>query len=181
MRTLMVVSLYALLAFFGLAACAQDQAASTGRQTLKAYSGVVSARNFDFEAARQAAMTGTGLKIFTYSINATKDHNIYSGTMVGSGPLAKKKVTTNIPTYIIPVIVVIGSTVFDPTVADPTCMVPPNDVPLTVYRNSPTISNATAVASSPSGKTINIGWIGCPSNFAWLSILPPESPAVPRS
>jgi hypothetical protein len=30
--------------------------------------------------------------------------------------------------------------------------------------DSATISNATAVASSPSGKTINIGWIGCPSN-----------------
>src|SRR5579864_4651829 len=137
MRTLMVVSLCALLAFFGLAACAQDQAAATGRQTLKAYSGVVPAPNFDFESAKQAAMTGTGLKIFTYSIDATKDHNIYSGTMVGSSPFAKKKVTTNIPTYIIPVIVVIGATTFDPTVADTTCMVPPNDVPLAVYRNSP--------------------------------------------
>lgn len=132
----MVVSLCALLTFFGLAACAQDQATS-GRQTLKAISGVVPASNVDLGAAKQAAMTGTGLKIFTYSITATKDQNIYSGTMVGSSPFAKKKVTTNIPTYIIPVIVVIGATVFDPTVADTTCMVPPNDVPLTVFRNSP--------------------------------------------
>jgi hypothetical protein len=137
MRTLMVVSLCALLAFFGLAACAQDQAASPGRPTLKAYSGVVSAPNFDIEAAKQAEMAGAGLTIFTYSMIATKDHNRYAGVMVGGSPLANPKVTTNIPTYIIPVIVVIGTTTFDPTVADTTCMVPPNDVPLTVYRNSP--------------------------------------------
>jgi hypothetical protein len=37
-----------------------------------------------------------------------------------------------------------------------------------------TRSNTTAVASSPSGKTISIGCIGCPSNFALLSIVPPE-------
>jgi hypothetical protein len=91
MRTQLVVSLYALLTFFGLAACAQGQATSSGRQTLKAYSGVISAPNFDLEAAKQAAATSTGLKIFTYSINATKDQNIYSGTMVGSSPFAKKK------------------------------------------------------------------------------------------
>jgi hypothetical protein len=137
MRNLVAVPACALLAFFGLAACAQDQAASAGRQTLKSYSAVVPAPNFDLEAAKSAAAAGTGLKIFTYSITATKDQNIYSGTMVGSSPFAKKKVTTNIPTYIIPVIVVIGTTVFDPTVADTTCMTPPNDVPLTVYRNSP--------------------------------------------
>src|ERR1700730_706831 len=137
MRTLMVVSLCALLALFGVAACAQDQAANSGRPTLKAYSEVVSAPNFDFEAAKEAASKGTGLKIFTYSMDATKDQNIYSVTMVGGSPFAKKKTTTNIPTYIIPVIVVIGATTFDPTVADTTCMVPPNDVPLTVFDNSP--------------------------------------------
>jgi hypothetical protein len=154
MRTQLVVSLYALLTFFGLAACAQGQATSSGRQTLKAYSGVISAPNFDLEAAKQAAATSTGLKIFTYSINATKDQNIYSGTMVGSSPFAKKKVTTNIPTYIIPVIVVIGTTSFDPTVADTTCMEPPNDVPLTVFRNSPLF---VSPASSWLMNGVNVG------------------------
>jgi hypothetical protein len=137
-----------------LRACAQDQTASSGRQTLKAYSRVISAPNFDFEAAKQAAATSTGLKIFTYSIDATKDQNIYSGTMVGSSPSAKKKVTTNIPTYIIPVIVVIGTTSFDPTVADTTCMVPPNDVPLTVFRNSPLF---VSPASSWVMNGVNVG------------------------
>src|SRR6201981_2305615 len=154
MRTQMVISLCALLAFLGLPARAQDQAASSGRRTLKAYSRVIPAPNFDITAARQAATTSTGLKIFTYSINATKDQNFYSGTMVGGSPLAKKKGTTNIPTYIIPVIVVIGTTSFDPTVADTTCMAPPNDVPLTVFRNSPLfISRASGWAMNG----VNVG------------------------
>jgi predicted outer membrane protein len=128
MRTLIVISVCASLGVFGLAACAQDQVANSGRQTLNAYSVVIPASNFDFEAAKRAEMNGIGLKIFTYGIDATKDQNIYSGAMVGSSPFARKKVTTNIPTYIIPVIVVIGATAFDPTVADTTCMTPPNDV-----------------------------------------------------
>jgi hypothetical protein len=137
MRIVMVVSLCAFVAFFGLAAGAQDQAASSGLETLKGYSTVRPAPNFDFEAAKEAAAKGTRLKIFTYSIHATKDHNSYSGTMVGGSPFAKQKATTNVPTYIIPVIVVIGANTFDPTVADTTCMVAPNDVPLTVFDNSP--------------------------------------------
>src|SRR5579863_6559200 len=102
MRTLMVVSLCASLAFFGLPAGAQDEAASTGRQTLKGYSTVKPSPTFDFEAARAAAAMGTGLPIFTYTINATKDNNRYSGTMVGGSPFAKKRTASNIPTYIIP-------------------------------------------------------------------------------
>jgi len=137
MRTLMLISLCTLLAFLVVAAYAQDQATNSGREILKAYSVVKPAPNFDFEAAKEAEMAGTGLRIFNYTIKATKDQIKYSGTMVGTNPFAKNKVTANIPTYIIPVIVVIGATSFDPTVADTTCMVPPNDVPLTVFRNSP--------------------------------------------
>jgi len=137
MRLRTALYLGALLAFVGLLASAQDQAINSGRQTLKAYSTVRPSPNFDLEAAKAAATSGTGLAIFNYTIDATKDNNIYSGTMVGGSPFAKKKVTSNIPTYIIPVIVVIGTTAFDPTIPDTTCMVPPNDVPLTIYRNSP--------------------------------------------
>ena len=136
MRTLYLCGWIAL----ALAAWAQNQEANSGnsgRRTLKAYHAVIPARNFNLGAAQQAAATNSGLQIFTYTIAATKDQNIYAGTMVGTSPSAKRKVTTNIPTYIIPVIVVIGATTFDPTVADTTCMVPPNDVPLTIFRNSP--------------------------------------------
>src|SRR5438270_12746368 len=47
--------------------------------------------------------------------------------------------------------------------------------------DKPTMSKATAVASRPSGNTINIGWIGCPSNFALLSINPPELRSPPMA
>ena len=110
MRTLMLISLCALLALVGVAAYAQDQGTNSGRETLKAFSGVIPAPNFDLEAAKEAEMAGTGLRIFNYTIKATKDQIKYSGTMVGTNPFAKNKVTANIPTYIIPVIVVIGAT-----------------------------------------------------------------------
>jgi hypothetical protein len=136
MRTFVAVSLSALLGI-GSALYAQDQPTNTSRPVLKAYSIVKPAPNFDFQAAQQMQLSGTGLPIFTYTIDATKDNNLYSGVMVGGSPFAGHKVTTNVTTYIIPVIVVIGATSFDPTIADLTCMVPPNDVPLTTYRNSP--------------------------------------------
>ena len=141
MRILWVVAVCALLTVPLLLVSAQDTAASSGRPTLRGYSTIKPAPHFDLGAARKAAKSGTGLPIFTYTIDATKDNNLYSGAMVGSSPFARRKSTTNIPTYIIPVIVVIGTTVFDPTVPDTTCMVPPNDVPLTVFRNSPLFVN----------------------------------------
>ena len=136
MRTLTALCLGALLGFSS-ALAAQDHSNPNSRPVLKGYSLVKPASNFDFQAAQQMQLSGTGLPIFTYTIDATKDNNLYSGVMVGGSPFAGHKTTTNVPTYIIPVIVVIGATAFDPTVADLTCMVPPNDVPLTTYRNSP--------------------------------------------
>src|SRR4051794_14753628 len=41
-------------------------------------------------------------------------------------------------------------------------------------------SNTTAVPSSPSGKTISIWWIGCPSKRAWLFMLTPVDGACVR-
>lgn len=144
MRTLWVVFLGVLLTISGLPAGAQNQTPRRSHQTLKAYTTIRPAPNFDFQAARLAATSGAGLKIFTYTVTATKDNNLYSGTMVGTSPFASKKTTTSIPTYIIPVIVNIAGTVFDPTVADVTCMAPPNDVPLTVFRNSPLFVSPSA-------------------------------------
>jgi len=153
MRSPMVVLLCPLL-LFGLTVFAPAQEANQGRETLKHFSAVKPAPSFDLGAARAAATSGSGLSIFTYTIDATKDQNLYSGTMVGSSPFARRKTTTSIPTYIIPVIVVIGTTVFDPTVADTTCMVPPNDVPLTVFRNSPLF---VSPASSWVMNGVNVG------------------------
>lgn len=139
---------------FGMTVFAPAQEANQGRETLKHFSTVKPAPSFDLGAARAAATSGSGLSIFTYTIDATKDQNLYSGTMVGSSPFARRKTATSIPTYIIPVVVVIGTTVFDPTVADTTCMVPPNDVPLTVFRNSPLF---VSPASSWVMNGVNVG------------------------
>jgi len=97
--------------------------------------------------------------------NAPKDLNFYSGTMVGTSPTAKKKTTTNIPTYIIPVIVVLGTRVFAPTVADTTCMVPPNDVPLTVF-------NKDNRRRAPAGAKTILRWVILGAASATIEALP---------
>jgi hypothetical protein len=60
--------------------------------------------------------------------------------MVGQDP-SSSKVTTNIPTVIIPVIIKIGTRNFNPTVADTTCMVAPNNIPRNVFHQSPLFAN----------------------------------------
>ncbi len=114
------------------------------RPTLKAYTAVVPARDFSWDAAHEAAASSSGLQIWTESFTATKDNNTYSIAMVGQDPHTST-VTTTIPAIIIPVIININGTVFDPTVADTTCMVAPNDVPLTVFRQSPLLNSASFV------------------------------------
>jgi hypothetical protein len=112
--------------------------AQSKRPTLKPYTTVIPARNFNWDAANTAARApaASGLKIWTRTVVASKDGNSYPIVMVGQDP-ATSTVTTNIPAVIIPVIVYINGTVFNPTVADTTCMVAPNNVPLTVFRQSP--------------------------------------------
>ena len=108
------------------------------RPTLKGYTTVRPAPNFNWDTANALAVapaTGT-LPIWTRTVNASKNSHNYSIVMVGADP-ASSTVTTKIPTLIIPVIVKIGTTTFNPTVADTTCMVAPNNVPLTVFKNSP--------------------------------------------
>ena len=96
----------------------------------------IPAKNFSWEDANAAALTGAGLQIWTTTLNATKDGKSYPVTMVGQDP-STSTVTTNIPTVIIPVIIKIGTTTFNPTAADTTCMVAPNNIPKTVFRQSP--------------------------------------------
>ena len=103
---------------------------------LTPFTTVIPAKNFSWEDANAAAVTSTGLQIWTTTLNATKDGGSYPVTMVGKNP-STSTVTTNIPTVIIPIIIKIGATTFNPTVADTTCMVAPNNVPKTVFRQSP--------------------------------------------
>ncbi len=97
--------------------------------------------------------TSAVLPLWFYNIVSSRDNNGYFGVVVGNDPLNGG--TAKIPTYIVPVIVrtntvgvgfdpttgVIttapGVTIFDPTAADSSCMTAPNNVPLTVFRQSP--------------------------------------------
>ncbi len=108
------------------------------RQTLKAYTTVRPAPNFSWDTANAVAVAppSGALAIWTRTVNASKNSKNYSIAMVGADP-ATSTVTTSIPTLIIPVIVKIATTTFNPTVADTTCMVAPNNIPLTVFKNSP--------------------------------------------
>jgi hypothetical protein len=108
------------------------------RQTLKAYTTVRPAPNFNWDTANAvaAAPPASALQIWTRTVSASKDSHNYSIVMVGADP-ATSTVTTKVPTLIIPVIVKIATTTFNPTVADTVCMVAPNNVPLTVFKQSP--------------------------------------------
>jgi hypothetical protein len=112
--------------------------AQSPRRTLRGYSVVRPAPNFSWEDANAIALSPatTGLPIWTRTVNASKNSKNYSIVMVGRDP-STSTVTTSVPTLIIPVIVKIGTTMFNPTVADKVCMVAPNNVPLSVFKQSP--------------------------------------------
>jgi hypothetical protein len=113
------------------------------RPTLKPYTVVIPAKDFSWDAAYAAASAAppaSGLQIWTRTVAASKDGTSYPIAMVGRDP-STSTVTTSIPTVIIPVIININGTVFNPTVADTVCMVAPNNVPLTVFRQSPIFNN----------------------------------------
>src|SRR5215475_9561660 len=90
--------------------------------TLAPYTAVIPAKNFSLDEVTAASTAGTGLPVFTTTLNATKDGRSYRVTMVGQNP-SSSTVTTNVPTAIIPVIIRIGTRNFNPNVADTTCMV----------------------------------------------------------
>ncbi len=123
----------------GLLACS---GAAQNLPKLKPYSTVIPAPGFDFADAETTAITGSGLQVWTTTLKATKNGKSYPVTMVGHSPFSSTT-TTNIPVAIVPVIININGTVFNPTVADTKCMVAPNNVPLTVFRQSPLFGNAT--------------------------------------
>lgn len=92
-------------------------------------------------------------------MTSSRDGNTYSGFMVGSSPFNRGNKSTNVPTEIIPVIVVTqsvatgvdqngilasapGQTKFNPTAADNSCLVSPNNVASRLVQQSPIIRTA---------------------------------------
>jgi hypothetical protein len=97
---------------------------------------------------------------WTFSVQSTRDHNNYTGVMVGRNPFGhESNKVANVPTQIVPIVITTnligttvqsdgtitttpGSTTMDPTVANTACLAAPNDVPLALYRQSPLIQRA---------------------------------------
>jgi len=149
MRRLCV--LFCAICLFSLAAWAQS------KPRLRAFTVVQPARDASGNVLR-AEDSASSLATFTYNITSSRDGNNYTGAMVGQNPFASGFTPTNVTTPIIPLIIttnavaiklnkngilstVNGSTTFDPTAADTSCLSAPNDVPQTLFQQSPIFQN----------------------------------------
>lgn len=146
-RSYLVCLLFPAICLFGLAAQAQS------RPKLRAFTIVKPARDASGNVARPGETTSS-LATFTYNVTSSRDGNSYTGIMVGQDPFSTGFTQTTVTTPIIPLIIttngiaiklnkhgilaiVKGSTTFDPTAADTACLSAPNDVPETLFQQSP--------------------------------------------
>ena len=106
-----------------------------------------------------AAGSSKTLPLWTFFTESSRDQFGYSGVMVGRDPFHGGG-SVSVPTYIVPVIIKTntigtginskgiistkpGVTTFNPTIADKACLTAPNDVPLTLFEQSPLLKSAT--------------------------------------
>jgi hypothetical protein len=102
--------------------------------------------------------TNPGLPLWTYFTESSRDFGGYSGVMVGRDPFNGGG-SVSVPANIVPLIIVTnaiatgvgsdgkyttkpGVTKFDPTSSDNACLTAPNNVPLSLFRQSPLFENA---------------------------------------
>jgi len=96
----------------------------------------------------------SSLTTFTYNVTSSRDGKPYTGVMVGQDPFGSDFSPTTVTTPIIPLIITVntlatgvnsnnvlstknGTATLDPATADTTCLSAPNDVPLTLFQQSP--------------------------------------------
>jgi hypothetical protein len=151
---------FSLAAFASVAittAVAQDATASRPQARLRAYTTVKKSS----PGLRQQVPGSPTLPEWTFDVSSTRDDGNYTGVMIGRNPFGNEpNKVAEIPTQIVPVVIttnLIGTTVnsdgsitttpgvttMDPTVANTACLTAPNDVPLTLYRQSPIIQRAS--------------------------------------
>ncbi len=138
-----------------IAAFGQVPAESVGHGRLKAYTTV---RRHAASVFGPNSKGSPMLPLWTFNVSSTRDHNNYSGVMVGHNPFAHGEIA-RVPAQIVPIVITTnligtgvdssgnvstmpGVTTLNPTVPNTACLVPPNDVPLTLYRESPIIRAA---------------------------------------
>jgi hypothetical protein len=150
------VSLLVLASLAITTAVAQDASTARPAARLHAYTTVKKAP----PGARAQVPGSPTLPEWTFSVQSTRDHNNYTGVMVGRNPFGNESnKVAEVPTEIVPVVITTnligtsvgsdgtiattpGVTTMDPTVANTACLTAPNDVPLVLYRQSPIIQRA---------------------------------------
>lgn len=165
------LKLVIVLSFFILAVAAFGQEAKIPRMTLKSFHPAATDANeamTRITAVENGAALGAPNPIqFThwgFTIRSSRDGNTYSGIMVGNRALNGGFRPSAVPVEIVPVIVntvALGTavdpktlaitvetgnpndnTTFNPTAADNSCLVSPNNIPVTVMRDSPLFRSA---------------------------------------
>lgn len=97
---------------------------------------------------------GGGLPLWTFRVHSSRDGDSYPGAMVGTNPFNDPG-TTSVPTVVIPIRIKTktvgtsvdpmtgaittqpGETTFDPSAPDNACLSAPNNIPVTLVRQSP--------------------------------------------
>ena len=88
------------------------------------------------EMVRGSVAASTTIPMWNYSITSPLDGKVYSGSMVGRSAFFNGARTTNVSTFIVPLIIKMpDGGIFDPTVADASCS--PGGTPLNLAVNSP--------------------------------------------
>jgi hypothetical protein len=154
---MMLLLLCVTLAAAVVVAFAQDAKPSQAPARLKAYTTV---RTNAGTAASPDAASGPTLPLWRYHVHSSRDGHDYTGVMVGVDPFSENNQTVSVPTQIVPVVItthligeminsngiigtVPGKTVLDPTAANSACLTAPNDVPLTLFQQSPMFNDAS--------------------------------------
>jgi len=130
------------------------------RGKLRAFTVVRPARDANGKVLDPATASAiSSLATFSYTVTSSRDGNTYTGAMVGQDPFGSGFTPTTVTTPVIPLIITTnavatsvnkagfittqkGVTTFDPTVADSSCLAAPNNVPLTLFQQSPIFQSA---------------------------------------
>jgi hypothetical protein len=130
-------------------------------QGRKLYFGVEPLVGADMAKIREDAITGAGLKMWSYSIKSTRsgpnNGKTFTGVMVGRSPLSTSGTTTT-TVYVVPLVFHIAGDTFSPIVADNSCL--GGKIPLTVLKQSPMV---LAHAFTLNG--VNVGTTQYPDAF----------------
>ena len=139
-RPLLFLFLSATVVMLAAAKIAFGQAAPQTKPP-QGYYTVIPLRGVSINEARISAAAATTIPMWDYTITSPVDNLSYPGIMVGRSPFFHGARTTNIPTIIVPIkIVMPDGGVFDPTAPDPTCS--PSGTPLALVQASPVFQSA---------------------------------------